>query len=237
MSELRDDDAAARFYLGLVLMRQRKVARCRRASSAGGDPARSGRRGVPQPRLRARAARPVRRSAVGARRGVRAAAARRTRASRTAGRRALLRMGDPLPGGGDPDDRAPSLGHPPPDAGVVSLRRARRSSRPAISRARRVPAHGGRSRPTPDAAPLHNLARGAERRADHADALEAAERGRVEDAGIAQLHKNIGDCHYRAARYDDALEGYPARREAQPAARRRRVPQARQHPLQAAGAR
>ncbi|HEY2027520.1 MAG TPA: tetratricopeptide repeat protein, partial [Gemmatimonadaceae bacterium] len=25
---------------------------------------------------------------------------------------------------------------------------------------------------------------------------------------LPQLHKNLGDCHYRAARYDDALECY-----------------------------
>ena len=30
----------------------------------------------------------------------------------------------------------------------------------------------------------------------------------LEDAGLAQLHKNLGDCQYRAARYDDALEAY-----------------------------
>ena len=32
----------------------------------------------------------------------------------------------------------------------------------------------------------------------------------------AQLHKNIGDPHYRAGRYDEALESLPARREVQP---------------------
>ena len=30
----------------------------------------------------------------------------------------------------------------------------------------------------------------------------------LEDAGLAQLHKNLGDCQYRAARYDDALEAF-----------------------------
>jgi tetratricopeptide (TPR) repeat protein len=30
----------------------------------------------------------------------------------------------------------------------------------------------------------------------------------MEDAGIAQLHKNLGDAHYRAARYDDALASF-----------------------------
>jgi tetratricopeptide (TPR) repeat protein len=47
-----------------------------------------------------------------------------------------------------------------------------------------------------------------ERRGYHPDALQAAERGVLEDAGLAQLHKNLGDCQYRAARYDDALESF-----------------------------
>lgn len=61
----------------------------------------------------------------------------------------------------------------------------------------------------PHAAPLHNnLAAVQERRGYHPEALHAAERGIQEDTSIAQLHKNLGDCHYRAARYDDALECY-----------------------------
>ena len=32
--------------------------------------------------------------------------------------------------------------------------------------------------------------------------------GLAEDAGLAQLHKNLGDCHYRAGQYDRALEAY-----------------------------
>ena len=61
----------------------------------------------------------------------------------------------------------------------------------------------------PHAAPLHNnLAAVHERRGYHPEALQAAERGVLEDSGIAQLHKNLGDCHYRAARYDEAFESY-----------------------------
>jgi tetratricopeptide (TPR) repeat protein len=29
-----------------------------------------------------------------------------------------------------------------------------------------------------------------------------------EDGAVAQLHKNVGDYHYRAARYDEALDAY-----------------------------
>jgi len=61
----------------------------------------------------------------------------------------------------------------------------------------------------PHAAPLHNnLAAVEERRGYHPEAMNAAERGVQEDTGIPQLHKNLGDFHYRAARYDDALEFY-----------------------------
>ena len=61
----------------------------------------------------------------------------------------------------------------------------------------------------PHAAPLYNnMAAVHERRGYHPEAMAAAERGVQEDTGLPQLHKNLGDCHYRAARYDDALECY-----------------------------
>ncbi len=61
----------------------------------------------------------------------------------------------------------------------------------------------------PHAAPLHNnLATVEERRGYHPEAMQAAERGVQEDTGIPQLYKNLGDFHYRAARYDEALEFY-----------------------------
>jgi tetratricopeptide (TPR) repeat protein len=61
----------------------------------------------------------------------------------------------------------------------------------------------------PHAAALHNnLAAIEERRGRIPAALSAAERGVQEDTSLPQLHKNIGDCHYRSARYDDALECY-----------------------------
>ena len=61
----------------------------------------------------------------------------------------------------------------------------------------------------PHAAPLYNnLAAVQERRGYHPEALHAAERGLQEDMSLPQLHKNLGDCHYRAARYDEALDCY-----------------------------
>jgi tetratricopeptide (TPR) repeat protein len=56
---------------------------------------------------------------------------------------------------------------------------------------------------------LHNdLAAGYERRGKAQDAQAAAERAAMEEASLPQVHKNLGDLHYRSARYDDALECY-----------------------------
>jgi len=55
---------------------------------------------------------------------------------------------------------------------------------------------------------LNNLGVVLERSGDNEGALAAAERALNEDASLAQLHKNLGDLRYRAARYDDALESY-----------------------------
>ena len=55
---------------------------------------------------------------------------------------------------------------------------------------------------------INNLAAVQERRGLSAEAAAAVERGLHEDPGMAQLHKNAGDLHYRAGRYDQALESY-----------------------------
>lgn len=55
---------------------------------------------------------------------------------------------------------------------------------------------------------LNNLATALERRGRFAEAATIADRGQLEDAALPQLHKNAGDLHYRAGRYDDALECY-----------------------------
>jgi tetratricopeptide (TPR) repeat protein len=76
-----------------------------------------------------------------------------------------------------------------------------------LTRARELLEEGAQAHP--HAAPLHNnLAAVRERVGDVAGALAAAERGLLEDASLAQLHKNVGDLHYRAGRYDEALEAY-----------------------------
>ena len=61
----------------------------------------------------------------------------------------------------------------------------------------------------PHAAPLfNNLAVAHERRGGYEDAASYAEKGSYEDGELPQLHKNIGDYHYRERRYDQALESY-----------------------------
>jgi protein O-GlcNAc transferase len=40
------------------------------------------------------------------------------------------------------------------------------------------------------------------------EARKVAERALQEDAGLPELHKNLGDLHYRGTRYDEAMESY-----------------------------
>jgi tetratricopeptide (TPR) repeat protein len=69
----------------------------------------------------------------------------------------------------------------------------------------------------PHAAPLlNNLAAVLERDGEHEEARTVAERGVHEDPGLGQLHKNLGDLYYRATRYDEALEAYLRASKANP---------------------
>jgi tetratricopeptide (TPR) repeat protein len=61
----------------------------------------------------------------------------------------------------------------------------------------------------PHAAVLHNnLAVVQERRGNFELAARTLEHALLEDANLPHLHKNLGDYYYRAQRYDDALEAY-----------------------------
>jgi tetratricopeptide (TPR) repeat protein len=55
---------------------------------------------------------------------------------------------------------------------------------------------------------FNNLAVALEAKGRADEARAAAESGLHEDAGLPQLHKNLGDLHYRAGQLDDALEAY-----------------------------
>jgi tetratricopeptide (TPR) repeat protein len=55
---------------------------------------------------------------------------------------------------------------------------------------------------------LNNLAAVLERDSEYETSRSMAERGVLEDPAVSQLHKNLGDLHYREARYDEALEAY-----------------------------
>jgi len=63
---------------------------------------------------------------------------------------------------------------------------------------------------------LNNLAAVLERLRQYDDARVAAQHGLQLDVGLAQLHKNLVDLHYRAARYDEAMESYLRATKASP---------------------
>lgn len=61
----------------------------------------------------------------------------------------------------------------------------------------------------PHAAMLYNdLATVQERRGLHEAAARTLEHALLEASGLPQLHKNLGDYHYRHHRYDEAFEAY-----------------------------
>ncbi len=61
----------------------------------------------------------------------------------------------------------------------------------------------------PHSATLYNnLAVAYESKGRFEDARTAAEKGVHEEAGLPQLHKNLGDLHYRHGQLDDALESF-----------------------------
>jgi tetratricopeptide (TPR) repeat protein len=55
---------------------------------------------------------------------------------------------------------------------------------------------------------LNNYAVVLERLSSFDEARSAAERALQEDAGLPEVHKNVGDLHYRVGRYDEAMESY-----------------------------
>jgi tetratricopeptide (TPR) repeat protein len=62
----------------------------------------------------------------------------------------------------------------------------------------------------------NNYAAVLERRGQYDEARTIAERAMLDDATLPQLQKNLGDLYYRLGRYDDALEAYLRATKANP---------------------
>jgi len=215
VAELRADDAAARFYLALVLLRQGKWADAASAfhdaaSQPGAKPAtfhnlayvleRLGRYEEAQAALQEAA----RRGAEEDPRVQISLAAVALRRGEVARARSLL------------DVARESYGTRPPPASwfhyaALAAALAGEHEGAATLLDEGIAAH-------PHAGVLHNnLAALHERRRRYDQAAAAVERGLLEDTSVPQLHKNAGDVHYRAGRYDDAFDAYRRAVKLQPA--------------------
>jgi tetratricopeptide (TPR) repeat protein len=206
VAELRETDAPARFYIGLALMRQGKWEEGVTAFQEC----------CAQPGARAAALHNLGYALERLGRYDEAQAALDEALRRGGGKDAriqtslgviALRAGDIAAADAALKVARPLFGTKPPTAAWFHYAALTAALLGDLERAQAVLTEGLALHP--HAASLHNnLAAVLERRGYHADALQAAEKGILEDSGIAQLHKNLGDCHYRAARYDDALECY-----------------------------
>ena len=215
VTELRDGDEGARFYLGLVLMRQGKWADAANAfHEAASQPAAKGavfhnlayvlERLGSYDEARAALAEAVKRGNEGDPRTQTSLGVLALRGGDVAAADAALMAARPLWGKRPPP---PSWFH----YAALAAALGGELERAATLLGEGIAAH-------PHAAPLHNnLAMLHERRGNYAEAAATAERGVHEDPGLAQLHKNVGDFHYRAGRYDDALESFQRAVKAGPA--------------------
>jgi tetratricopeptide (TPR) repeat protein len=204
--ELRDNDAQARFYIGLALMRQGKWAEAVEAFTLC----------VAQPGARASALHNLAyalerlgrydEAQTALTEAIRRGGAKDARIQTSVGILSL-RSGDVATADGAFQVARPLFGTKPPTAAWFHYAALTASLLGDLERAAALLVEGVAAHP--HAAALHNnLAAVFERRGHHPEAFRAAEKGVLEDAGLPQLHKNLGDFHYRAARYDDALECY-----------------------------
>ncbi|HKG95058.1 MAG TPA: DUF4388 domain-containing protein [Gemmatimonadaceae bacterium] len=206
VAELRAGDLAARFYVGLVLMRQGKwpdaeatFREC--AAQSGAKPAVFHNLAYALERLgrhdEARAAleEAVKRGAGGD-----------PRVQTSLGVNAL-RRGDVAAADDAFTSARPLWGKRPPPASWFHYAALAAALAGDLERASALLTEGTTAHP--HAAVLYNnLAAVQERRGKLQDAAAAAERGVQEDAGVAQLHKNVGDLHYKAGRHDEALDSF-----------------------------
>jgi tetratricopeptide (TPR) repeat protein len=206
VTELREHDPEARFYIGLALMRQNRwseaVATFRECvSHPGARPAAFHNLSHALERLgRYEEAKAALDGAV------RKGGAKDPRIQTSLGVVAL-RAGDVIAADTALQAARPLFGTKPPTAPWYHYASLTAALLGDLERAYSLLSEGIAAHP--HAAPLHNnMAAVQERRGYHPEAMQSAERGVQEDTGLPQLHKNLGDCHYRAARYDDALECY-----------------------------
>lgn len=205
VSELRENDAPARFFVGLVLMRQGKwpeaaAAFQEAALQPGAKPAVFHNLAYALERLtRFDEAQAALEEAV--RRG-----ADDPRVQTSLGVLAL-RRGDAAAADATLSAARPLWGKRPPPAAWFHFAALAAGLTGDAERAIALLTEGAGAHPHA-AVLLNNLAAAHERRGNVADAAACADRGVHEDAGVPQLHKNVGDYHYRSGQYDDALEAY-----------------------------
>jgi tetratricopeptide (TPR) repeat protein len=77
-----------------------------------------------------------------------------------------------------------------------------------VARAEQILQEGLTNHPRGSACLHNNLAALLERKGAYDEALAAAEHGLTDDPSIPQLHKNVGDLYYRASRYDEAQAAF-----------------------------
>ena len=230
VAELRPADAGAPFYLGLVLPAPGQVGGRRRGLRGSDDSAQRQGGGVPQPRVCAGAAGPLRGG--GGRAGARPprGAERDDPRVRTSLGVLALRRGELAPPIALLTAARPLWGTRPPAAAWFHYAALAAALVGELERAVGILQEGvGRTRTRPLCTTIWPRSKSD---AVHlADAATAVERGLQEDAGLAQLHKNAGDQAYRAARLRRGARRLSARRARQSGARGRLVPQDRQHPV------
>ena len=206
VGDLRENDAGARFYIGLVLMRQGKWPDAanifhQAASQPGARPAVFHNLAYALERLgRYQEAHAALEEAV--KRGAGDDARLRTSLGVLA-----LRLGNVAEADATLAAARPLWGKRPPPAAWFHFAGLAAALAGDVERGIALLAEGVQVHPS--AAPLHNnLAVLHERKGNYDLAAASAERGVHEDPGLAQLHKNVGDYFYRGGRYDDALEAY-----------------------------
>lgn len=206
VAELRESDAQARFYIGLALMRQGKWVEAEAAfrecvAQPGARPAALHNLAYALERLGK-----YDEAQVALSEAVRRGGGKDARIQTSLGVIAL-RAGDVAGASVALTAARPLFGTRPPTAGWFHYASLTAALLGDLEGAVALLVEGIELHPR--AAPLHNnLSAVQDRRGYQPEALQAAERGLLEDPGLPQLHKNLGDCHYRAARYDDALECY-----------------------------